>query len=137
MRPPPFRSANRPVRWYGLDVWALEGVPQRKRHTFATDPLALEYTSVLFTPGAIGWGMSEPRVAEGTEIESKPSADNGGGQQILHSRVNLAIHPAAFTWTEAAVVGESPTIAELTNPANWDRVVERKAAGLAFLKTKL
>lgn len=103
----------------------------------ATDPTAPEYTSVLFTPGAVGWGMSAPRVAEGTEIESKPSAGNGGGQQILHSRVNLAIHPAGFTWTEAAVVGESPTIAELANPANWDRVVERKAAGLAFLKTKL
>lgn len=102
-----------------------------------TDPDAAEYTSVLFTPGAVGWGMSEPRVAEGTEIESKPSAGNGGGQQILHSRVNLAIHPAGFTWTESAVVGDSPTIAELANAANWDRVVERKAAGLAFLKTTL
>lgn len=102
-----------------------------------TNPDAPVYTSVLFTPGAVGWGMSAPRVAEGTEIESKPSAGNGGGQQILHSRVNLAIHPAGFTWTEAAVVGDSPTMAELANPANWDRVVERKAAGLAFLKTAL
>lgn len=102
-----------------------------------TDPDAPVYTSVLFTPGAVGWGMSAPRVAEGTEIESKPSAGNGGGQQILHSRVNLAIHPAGFTWTETAVMGDSPTMAELANPANWDRVVERKAAGLAFLKTAL
>jgi hypothetical protein len=95
------------------------------------------YTTVLFTAGAIGWGMSAPRVAPGTEIENKPSAGNGGGQQILHSRVNLAIHPAGYTWTEASVADESPTIAELADPANWERVVERKATGLAFLKHKI
>jgi hypothetical protein len=95
------------------------------------------YTSVLFTPGAIGWGMSAPRIAPGIEIENKPSAGNGGGQQILHSRVNLAIHPAGFAWDEAAVADESPTIAELANPVNWERVVERRAVGLAFLKHKI
>ena len=96
-----------------------------------------KYTSVLFTPGAVGWGMTAPRVAEGTEIESKPGAGNGGGQQILHSRANLAIHPAGFQWKEQSVADESPSIAELANPANWTRVVERKAVGLAFLKSKL
>jgi hypothetical protein len=53
-----------------------------------------EYTTVLFGPGSIGWGMTAPRIAEGTEIENKPSACNGGGEQIMHSRVNLGIHPA-------------------------------------------
>jgi hypothetical protein len=95
------------------------------------------YTSVLFTPGAVGWGMSAPRVAPGTEVENKPAAGNGGGQQILHSRVNLAIHPAGFAWTEAAVADESPKIAELADPLNWERVVARKAVGLAFLKHKV
>jgi hypothetical protein len=95
------------------------------------------YTSVLFTPGAVGWGTSAPRVAPGTEIENRPSAGNGGGQQILHSRVNLAIHPAGFTWTEASVADESPTIAELADGLNWERVVERKAVGLAFLRHKV
>ncbi|PVA11547.1 hypothetical protein DC366_00825 [Pelagivirga sediminicola] len=96
-----------------------------------------DYTSVLFGAGAVGWGMTAPRIAEGTEIESKPSAGNRGGQQVLHSRVNLAIHPAGFTWQESAVVGESATIAELAEPTNWNRVVERKAVPLAFLKHKL
>lgn len=96
-----------------------------------------EYTSVLFGVGAVGWGMTEPRIADGTEIESKPSAGNGGGQQVLHSRVNLAIHPAGFSWQESAVLGDSATIAELADPTNWNRVVERKAVPLAFLKHKL
>lgn len=95
------------------------------------------YTTVLFTPGAIGWGLSAPRIAEGTEIENKPGAGNGGGQQILHSRVNAAMHPSGFQWREQTVVGESPTMAELALAVNWNRVVERKAAGLAFLKSKL
>jgi hypothetical protein len=95
------------------------------------------YTSVLFAPGAVGWGMSAPRVAPGTEIENKPSAGRGGGQAVLHSRVNVAVHPAGFTWTEASVADESPTIAELADPLNWQRVVERKAAALAFLRHKV
>jgi len=80
------------------------------------------------------WGLTAPRIADGTEIESKPAAGNGGGQQVLHSRVNLAIHPAGFSWVEGSVAGDSPTIAELKAAANWDRVVERKAVPIAFLK---
>jgi len=38
-----------------------------------------------------------------------------------------------FSWQEAAAAEESPTIVELAAPDNWDRVVERKAAPLAFL----
>lgn len=95
------------------------------------------YTTVLFGRGAVGYGISPPRIAEGTEIEGKPSAGNGGGQQILHSRINLAIHPAGFTWKDTSVAAISPTIAELAIATNWDRVFERKAIPLAFLKHKL
>ncbi|MFV0645255.1 MAG: major capsid protein [Sphingomonadaceae bacterium] len=129
----------------------IQFVPDSEGRNFATyrgmvtvvddllpvDEVEGDYISVLFAPGAVGYGMTEPRVAEGTEIENKPGAGNGGGQQILHSRANIAIHPAGFQWREQAVAGESPTIAELADAANWSRVVERKAVGLAFLKSKL
>jgi hypothetical protein len=121
-------SQGRPIATYrGMAVIVDDGMPKD------TDV----YTSVLFTPGVIGWGMSAPRVAPGTEIENRPSAGNGGGQQVLHSRVNLAVHVAGLTCTEAAVADESPTIAELADPLNRQRVVERKAVGLAFLKHKI
>lgn len=94
-----------------------------------------EYTTVLFGPGAVGWGLTEPRIAPGTEVENAPSAGNGGGQQTLHSRVNLAVHPAGFNWVEDTVSSESPSLAELENGSNWDRVFERKNIPLAFLKT--
>lgn len=132
-----------------LKLDLVEFVPDSQSRMFATyrgmavvvDDLltvtAGDYTTTLFTPGAVGWGMTAPRIAEGTEIENKPGAGNGGGQQILHSRVNLAVHPAGFQWREQTVADESPSIAELALAANWSRVVERKAVGLAFLKSKL
>ncbi|RBP69605.1 major capsid protein [Marinobacter nauticus] len=98
---------------------------------------ATTYTSVLFGSGAVGYGMSAPRIADGTEVESLPSAGNGGGQQILHSRVNLAVHPLGFSWSDTAVAGESPTIAELADATNWTRSIERKAVPLVFLKHTL
>lgn len=94
------------------------------------------YTCALFGQGAVGYGLTAPRIAEGTEVENLPSAGKGGGQQILHSRVNLAIHPAGFAWVEGTIDGDSPTIAELSAAAHWDRVVERKAVPLAFLVAK-
>jgi len=94
------------------------------------------YTCALFGAGAVGYGLTAPSIAAGTEVENKPSAGNGGGQQVLHSRVNLAVHPLGFQWIEGSIAGESPTIAELGAAAHWARVVERKATGLAFLKCK-
>lgn len=95
------------------------------------------YTTVLFGPGAVGYGLSNPRVAQGTEIESKPSAGNGGGQEVLHSRLNLAVHPLGYRWLETEVGSESPTLAELADATNWQRVADRKHIPLAFLKHKL
>lgn len=95
------------------------------------------YTSVLFGPGAFGYGLTDPRVAAGTEVENKPGAGNGGGMQILHNRVNLATHPLGYRWLETNVVAESPAIAELADATNWQRVGERKHVPLAFLVHKL
>lgn len=95
------------------------------------------YTTALFGTGAFGYGMSAPRFAAGTEIENLPSAGNGGGQQILHTRVNVAVHPAGYRWTESDVAAESPSLAELGEATNWSRSVERKAVPLAFLISKV
>ncbi|MCE8002723.1 major capsid protein [Billgrantia ethanolica] len=123
----------------------IEFIPDSQGGTIATfrglatvvdDGLPVDegaYTSVLFGAGAVGYGTGEPVVADGTEVENLPSAGRGGGQQILHSRMNVGIHPAGFTWVEDTVTDESPSFAELALPANWNRVVERKAIPLAFL----
>lgn len=121
-------SSGRPFQTYrGMAVIVDDGLP-------VTDGA---YTTVLFAPGAIGWGMTEPRVADGTEVESRPAAGNGGGQQILHSRVNIAVHPAGFAWIESTVAADSPSLAELALAENWQRVIDRRAVPLAFLVHKL
>lgn len=123
----------------------IEFIPDSQGGTIATfrglatvvdDGLPVDegaYTSVLFGQGAVGYGTGEPVIADGTEVENLPSAGRGGGQQILHSRMNVGMHPAGFTWIEDTVADESPSFAELALAGNWDRVVERKAVPLAFL----
>lgn len=93
------------------------------------------YTSILFGQGAIGYATAPPRIAEGTEIENLPSSGNGGGQQVLHTRINTAMHPLGYSWVESNVASESPSTVELANPKNWKRIVERKAIPVAFLLT--
>jgi hypothetical protein len=120
----------------GMGVIVDDGLPVVNIEPDEEEPEILAYTSVLFGPGAFGYGVTEPRIAAGTEVENLPSAGKGGGQQILHTRINLALHPLGYQWKEASVAGASPTIAELAAASNWDRVVERKAVPLAFLLTK-
>lgn len=100
-------------------------------------PEAGTYLSVLFGNGAVGYGMAPPSVAAGTEVENIPSAGMGGGQQVLHSRVNVAVHPAGFAWKDDDLATESPGLADLALAKHWGRVVERKAVPLAFLKSKI
>lgn len=95
------------------------------------------YLTILFGPGAVGFGITPPRTGYGTELYRYPSAGNGGGQSVLHTRFNLAMHPLGFAFTGATVAGESPSIAELALPANWTRAVsQRKSVPLAFLISK-
>ena len=92
------------------------------------------YTSVLFSGGQFGFGQGNPE--KPSELEREPSAGNGGGQDIIHSRQTNIIHPVGFSFESAAVAGETPTFAELRNAANWNRVyANRKNIGMAFLQT--
>ena len=113
----------------GLATIVDDGLP--------ADTEAGVFTSVLFGAGAVGYALAEPTIAEGTQTEDIPSAGRGGGQQILHSRLNVAIHPAGFSWAEGDIADESPTLAELADPSHWLRTAERKAVNLAFLKAKI
>ncbi len=90
------------------------------------------YITAIFATSAFGYGQGRAEVP--SEIERVASSGNGGGQDILHSRRNDIIHPTGFQFTSASVANETATIAELKNATNWDRVIDRKLCGLAFLK---
>lgn len=105
------------------------------------------FTSIMFGGGAFGFGGAEGSafgLGEGTP--QNPSytireelAGNGGGQEIIGERKTWLLHPFGFSWVEAgggALVEFSPTLADLATAAKWTRVVSRKQAPMAFLKSK-
>ncbi len=88
------------------------------------------YTSYLFGPGAFGKGSarldSKPLQGgfgtEGVELARLPLDSDS----VLINRRRYILHPRGVKFTSAAVVGDSPTNAELENGANWTRVYENK-----------
>lgn len=100
-------------------------------------PTAGVYLTVLFGPGAVGFGSSDPATGFGTEVWRYPDQGLGGGSSVLYSRRNNAIHPLGFSFAGASVAGTSPSSAELALAANWTRVaLSRKSVPLCFLVTK-
>lgn len=96
----------------------------------ATD--GVKYLSVLFGPGAFGWGEADPTVP--VEVARSARSGNGGGQEELWERKTWLLHPAGFQQT-GTPAGQSYTLAELRAAASWDRVVPRKNVPMAFLWT--
>jgi hypothetical protein len=90
----------------------------------------LVYTSYLFGPGAFGKGSSHLESdplqggfgTEGVELARVPLESDS----VLINRRRFILHPRGVKFTSAAVVGDSPTNAELENGANWVRVFENK-----------
>lgn len=93
----------------------------------------ITYTSILFGAGAVAHGNG--RVSMPVEYERKPSAGNGGGQEIIYSRTNEILMPYGYSFTSASVVGVAATMDELMDANNWSRVWQRKNINLAFLQT--
>ncbi|MFW6278537.1 MAG: hypothetical protein ACOC1T_03960 [Halorhodospira sp.] len=91
----------------------------------------MEYTSILFGNGAFGWGASE--AIEPTEVYRDPRAGKGGGQEELWSRRTWLLHP--FGYQASSPSDQSHSLSELEDGSTWERVIDRKAIPLAFLKT--
>lgn len=90
-----------------------------------------QYTTILFSSGAFSLGYG--RLLVPSEMERVENAGNGAGQDILHTRESVIIHPYGFQCLDAGIAGNGATLAELALAACWDRVVARKQVGIAFL----
>ncbi len=91
-----------------------------------------KYTSVLFGPGAFGYGEGVPNVP--VEVQRDEAAGNGAGVETLWTRKTWILHPFGFknTGTPAAT---SFSLTELAAATTWERVVDRKNVPMAFLVT--
>ena len=96
------------------------------------------YHTWLLGEGAVQLGMGTPKVP--TETERKPSAGNGGGQDILFNRVEWCVHPVGHAYVGAATKGgptNAATSNNLANAASWQRrYSERKQIKIARLITR-
>lgn len=92
----------------------------------------------LFGRGAIRWGAGSPKIP--TETDRKPAAGNGGGQDVLHNRVEWAIAPAGYAYVGTPPNGgpsNANTLNNLAHAASWSRVFsERKQIRIARLVTR-
>lgn len=92
------------------------------------------YWTFLIGADALCW--DEQPVERATEVDADASAADGMGVEELWTRRQFVLHPYGVKWTDASVAGNSPTLAELADAGNWDRVyAERKQIPLALLQT--
>lgn len=96
------------------------------------------YDTWLFGAGFMQMGVGAAKVP--TEVERKPGAGNGGGQEILHSRVEWSLHPVGHAYTGTAAdggPGNGTGANQLQNATSWDRrFPERKQIKFARLVTR-
>ena len=84
----------------------------------------------MFGRGAVALGVGTPKTP--FAIHRDEAAGNGGGEEIVHSRLEWIIHPQGFSFG----LEETPTLAQLETASNWTRQYERKRIALAALITQ-
>lgn len=93
------------------------------------------YDTWLFGSGATQLGVGSPPVA--TEVDRKPGGGNGGGQDVLYSRVMWSLHPGGHAFVMAGVPDGGPANGNLDDATSWNRVYpERKMIKFARLVTR-
>ncbi|MDR1193793.1 MAG: coat protein [Peptococcaceae bacterium] len=91
------------------------------------------YTTYMFGAGCFGRGDGVP--VDITPVET--DRDSLASDDILINRRALVLHPFGVKFTNNTVSGATPTNAELATGANWAKVYEDKAIGIAMLKHRI
>lgn len=121
-------NAVRIPTFLGREVIVDDGVP-RSSGVFNT---------WLFGRGAVRGGMGSPKVP--TEVDRKPAAGNGGGQDVLFNRTEWIIHPVGHAYAGTPPNGgpsNASTTNNLAHADSWKRVFsERKQIRIARLITR-
>jgi hypothetical protein len=113
--------------YLGYQVIVDDGMPA------AAGVNRITYTTILFAQGAFEYGAG--RLLFPSETDRIPGAGYGGGQDVIHTRRSVIMHPKGLSFISGNVAALSATLAELALAANWNRVMNRKNIGIAFLQT--
>lgn len=94
------------------------------------------YTTYLFSPGAIAYGVGSPVGFVNTEVDREKK--KGSGVDYLINRKTFILHPRGVKFTNANVAKtEGPSRLELSIAENWNRVYEEKQMRVVEFKHKL
>lgn len=125
---PDARGEVRIPRFLGREVIVDDGMPRSTN----------VYDTWLFGAGAVQLGVGSAKVP--TEIERKAGAGNGGGQEVLYSRVEWCLHPTGHAYIGTAASGgpsNASTSNNLAHAGSWSRrFPERKMIKFARLVTR-
>lgn len=91
------------------------------------------YTTYLLASGSIGRNTGSPQALTTFETNRNASA----GVDEVFTRRAFVMHPYGVKWTDNTTTGETPTNAELANPANWQKVYDDKNIGIVAIRHKL
>lgn len=111
----------------------LRVVEDKKQPVIAGTTSGFRYVSTIYAAGAFGMGQALSKRPVAVEFDEK--AGNGAGIETLAERKQWLLHPGGYDWTEAAVVGLSPTVAECADPLNWARKFLRENVAMAWIVT--
>ena len=89
------------------------------------------YTTYLFGVGAFGLGNGAAPVPTETDRDSL------AGEDVLINRQHFILHPRGIKWNEVAVVGATPTYAEIATATNWTRAYDARNIRLIIFKHKI
>jgi hypothetical protein len=96
------------------------------------------YDTWLFGAGAVRFGRGQAKVP--TELSRIADGGNGGGQDVLHSRVEWMLHPVGHKYAGTSPNGgptNAATSNNLAHAGSWQRVFpERKQIKIARLITR-
>lgn len=136
---PDSRGEIRIPTFLGREVIVDDSIPSG---TAGGHAAANIYSTWLFGVGAFGLGVGTPKVP--TEVSRRPEGGNGGGQDVLFSRVEWSLHPMGHRYNATPPNGgpangslSSPSSTNLSHAASWSRIFpERKQIKIARLITR-
>jgi len=98
------------------------------------DAVAGTTTTVFLKAGA--FVFADAMIDTPVVLYTDPRVGFGAGETSVISKYAYLLHVNGYTFTNASVVGVSPSVAELASAANWDRLVDAKQAPFVALESK-
>ena len=119
------------------------GIPTYKTMTVIVDDSmpaiavgsGYDYWTLLFSPGSVGFGEGGYRpISRITPIATERAESTGVDN--LYMRKSFGFHFDGFTWVETTIASTNPSLANLYDADNWNRLRDdSRTSGMALLIT--